>query len=159
MASVGAVTLLDLTRSDDGHTAGRLSAEPVIWLGTVRSDGRPHNVPVWFAWHDPAVLIFTMPETVKARNVQRCPAVSLALDSAGGGQDIVLAEGRAELAADADARVRPLAGEFAEKYAPSLGGMSFGQWRSTFSQPLLVHVERIIAWTRTASGLAYRSVP
>ena len=49
--------------------------------------------------------------------------------------------------------------KFREKYAQSLGAMSFDQWRSTFSQPLLVHVERIIAWTRTAAGVAYRVVP
>ena len=88
------MALLDVTRTDDRHTAQRLSAEPIIWLGTVRPDGRPHNVPVWFAWHDPMVLIFSMPKTAKVRNVGLSPAVSLALDSADGGQDIVMAEGR-----------------------------------------------------------------
>jgi PPOX class probable F420-dependent enzyme len=96
------VALLNVTRTDDRHTAQRLSAEPVIWLGTVRPDGRPHNVPVWFAWHDPMVLIFSMPKTAKVRDVRLSPAVSLALDSADGGQDIVLAEGRAELIAGPD---------------------------------------------------------
>ena len=93
------MTLLDVTRTDDRHTSERLLAEPIIWLGTVRPDGRPHNVPVWFAWHDPMVLIFSMPKTAKVRDVRLSPAVSLALDSADGGQDIVLAEGRAELIA------------------------------------------------------------
>jgi hypothetical protein len=133
------VALLDVTRTDDRHTAQRLSAEPIIWLGTVRPDGRPHNVPVWFAWHDPMVLI--------------------SLDSAGGGQDIVLAEGRAELISGPDRHPHFLAGRFREKYAQSMGPVSFEQWRSTFSQPLLIHVNRIIAWTRTAAGLAYRVVP
>jgi PPOX class probable F420-dependent enzyme len=67
------VALLDVTRTDDRHTAQRLSAEPIIWLGTVRPDGRPHNVPVWFAWHDPMVLIFSMPETAKVRDVRLSP--------------------------------------------------------------------------------------
>ena len=150
------MTLLDVTRTDDRHTAQRLSAEPVIWLGTVRPDGRPHNVPVWFAWHDPMVLIFSMPKTAKVRDVRLSPAVSLALDSADGGQDIVLAEGRAELIAGADRHPHFLAGKFREKYAQSLGAMSFEQWRSMFSQPLLIHVNRIVAWTRTAAGVAYR---
>jgi PPOX class probable F420-dependent enzyme len=152
------VALLDVTRADDRHIAQRLSTEPVIWLGTVRPDGRPHNVPVWFAWHDPMVLIFSMPETTKVRNVRLSTAVSLALDSADGGRDIVLAEGRAELAR-ADQHPHFLAGEFREKYAPSLGAMSFEQWRLTFSQPLLIQVSRIIAWTRTATGVASRVVP
>ena len=76
---------MDVTRTDDRHTAQRLSAEPIIWLGTVRPDGRPHNVPVWFAWHDPMVLVFSMPKTAKVRDVRLSPAVSLALDSADGG--------------------------------------------------------------------------
>jgi len=105
------------------------------------------------------VLIFSMPKTAKIQDVRLSPAVSLALDSADGGQDIVLAEGRAELIAGPDRHPHFLAAKFREKYAQSLGTLSFEQWRSTFSQPLLVHVERIIAWTRTAAGVAYRVVP
>jgi hypothetical protein len=93
------------------------------------------------------VLIFSMPKTAKVANVRLSSAVSLALDSANGGQDIVLAEGRAEFITAADRHPHFLAGKFREKYAPSLGAMSFDQWRSAFSQPPLVHVERIIAWT------------
>jgi PPOX class probable F420-dependent enzyme len=153
------VTLLDLARSDDRHTCERLSAEPVIWLGTVRPDGRPHNVPVWFAWHDPTILIFSMPRTAKATDMRRSPLVSLALDSADLGQDIVLAEGHARPPADTDPQFQLLTANFQQKYAQSLGATPFEQWRSTFSQPMLIHVERIIAWTRTATGLAYRTVP
>ncbi|HEX5301000.1 MAG TPA: hypothetical protein VFW50_28810 [Streptosporangiaceae bacterium] len=40
------MVLLDVTRGDDRHTSGRLAAEPVIWLGTVRRDGRPQAVLV-----------------------------------------------------------------------------------------------------------------
>jgi hypothetical protein len=105
------------------------------------------------------VLIFSMPRTAKVADLRLSPAVSLALDSADGGQDIVLAEGRAELIAGADRHPHFLAAKFREKYAPSMGAMSFDQWCSMFSQPLLVHVERIIAWTRTAAGVAYRVVP
>jgi hypothetical protein len=100
-----------------------------------------------------------MPKTAKVTDVRMSPAVSLALDSANGGQDIVLAEGRAELITGADRHLHSLAAKFREKYTQSLGAMPFEQWRSTFSQALLIHVERIIAWTRTASGVAYRVVP
>lgn len=159
VAKVGRVALLDIARSDDRHTSERLSAEPVIWLGTVRADGRPHTVPVWFAWHDPLVLIFSMPATVKVRNVRVSPAVSLSLDSAEGGRDIVLAEGRATLVTRADQHPHFLAAKFREKYAQSLGDTSFEDWRTTFSQPLLIHVQRITAWTRSPAGIAYRVVP
>jgi hypothetical protein len=36
---VGQVALLDVTRADDRHTSERLSADPIIWLGTVRREG------------------------------------------------------------------------------------------------------------------------
>jgi len=153
------MALLDMTRDDDRHIAQRLSAEPIIWLCTVRPDGRPHNVPVWFAWQDPTILIFSDPGTAKVRDIQRSAAVSLALDSADGGRDVVLAEGRAKLITHAGEHPHFLAGQFRHKYSQSLGTASFEEWRSTFSQPVLIHVERIIAWTRTATGLEYRKVP
>ena len=153
------MTLLDVTRTDDRHTSERLAAEPVIWLGTVRPDGRPRNVPVWFAWHDPMVLIFSMPKTAKVRDVRLSPAVSLALDSADGGQDIVLAEGRAELITHAGAHPHFLGEHFRHKYAAALGDQPFEEWRAQFSQPVLVHVQRIIAWHRTPDGVAYRTRP
>ena len=87
------------------------------------------------------MLIFSKPKTAKVRDMQRSPAVSLALDSADGGQDIVLADGRAKLITAAGEHPHFLAGQFREKYARSLGAMSFEQWRSTFSQPVLIHVE------------------
>jgi PPOX class probable F420-dependent enzyme len=84
-------------RPDDAHTGARLSAEPVIWLGTTGPDFRPHRVPVWLCWEDHEVLIFSVPATWKLQNVRRNSWVSLNLDSAAGGQDIVLAEGEARV--------------------------------------------------------------
>jgi PPOX class probable F420-dependent enzyme len=150
--------LLDKNRPDDAHTDARLAAEPVIWLGTTSPEARPHHVPVWFCWRDPEVLIFSMPATQKARNLRRNPQVALTLDSAAGGQDIVLAEGRARLGPAG--RVEQIAPLFASKYAAMLGSESgLEQWRSTFSLPVLVTVSRIVAWTRHGGQLRYRSVP
>jgi PPOX class probable F420-dependent enzyme len=150
--------LLELDRPDDAHTGARLSAEPVIWLGTTCPDGRPHHVPVWFCWRDPEVLIFSMPATQKIRNLRRNPQVALTLDSAGGGQDIVLTEGRARLGVDET--VEQIAPLFAGKYAAMLGSESIlAQWRNTFAAPVLVAVSRIVAWQRQDGQLRYRSTP
>ena len=150
--------LLDGNPPDDAHTDTRLAAEPVIWLGTTGPDASPHHVPVWFCWRDPDVLIFSMPGTRELRNLQRNPRVTLNLDSAASGQDIVLAEGRAQIGAGA--AVEEMVRLFAGKYAAMLGGdTSLQQWRSTFSVPVLVAVSRIVAWTRQNGQLCYRSVP
>jgi len=49
-------------------------------LATVRYDGRPHVVPIWFVL-DGEKLIFTTGESsVKAKNMLRDPRVSLSVD-------------------------------------------------------------------------------
>lgn len=58
----------------------RLESERNIWLATVRPDGRPHLVPLWFAWHDGLVYICIQPNSVKARNLAQTPLVSLSLE-------------------------------------------------------------------------------
>jgi PPOX class probable F420-dependent enzyme len=151
--------LLDPGHAGDRHTAGRLQAEPVIWLGTASPEGRPHHVPVWFAWDDPLLLAFSMPGTRKWRHIQHSPAVSLSLDSAASGTDIVIAEGQAALPGQPTPELDGLTRLFQDKYLPQLGPDNFAPWRETFSEPVLITVERIIAWTRSGSTLAYRVVP
>jgi PPOX class probable F420-dependent enzyme len=149
--------LLAVNRPDDAHTGARLTADPVIWLGTTGPNGRPHHVPVWFCWRDPRVLLFSMPGTRKLANLRRNPLVTLNLDSAAGGQDIVLAEGHAELPAAAP---DDLAEAFAAKYTPLLGSEpALTQWRATFSVPVLITVTKLTAWTRQNNQLHYRTIP
>jgi PPOX class probable F420-dependent enzyme len=151
------VGLLDRRRSDDAHTSTRLTEEPVIWFGSSRPDGRPHHVPVWFSWVDPEIVVFSTPTAQKVRNIRRQSGVALHLDTAGHGGDIVLVEGTAA-PANQEA-VAHLAPGFADKYVPTLGPSALLAWQATFSQPILIIVTRIVAWTRTDGELTYRSVP
>lgn len=93
----------------------------------------------------------------KLRNIDHEPSVTLHLDTAQGGGDIVLAEGTAAVVDDQ--AIGDLVGGFTSKYAPALGPSGFSAWRATFSQPILVLLTRVITWTRTDGQLAYRSVP
>ena len=82
----------------NAHVEQRLRNDPLVWLITVRPDGRPHVVPVWFFWDGETFLIFSEPNKQKLRNVQQNPNVSLALDGTGTlGLDVVVVEGTAEL--------------------------------------------------------------
>jgi PPOX class probable F420-dependent enzyme len=66
-------------------------------LATVRADGRPHVVPIWFDL-DGEDLIFTTGEsTVKGRNILRDPRVSLCVDDEEPPFSFVLFEGEAEI--------------------------------------------------------------
>jgi F420H(2)-dependent biliverdin reductase len=64
-------------------TAGvkeRLGKERNIWIATVRPDGRPHIVPVWFACIDDKVYLCIEPQSVKGRNLATNRNVALALE-------------------------------------------------------------------------------
>lgn len=89
--------LLDLSNPKDAHIDERLRTEPIIWLGTVRPDGRPHMIPVWFFWDGETITIYSQPNNQKMRNLQHSTNVTLALNTADDGDDVVVAEGKAEL--------------------------------------------------------------
>jgi len=136
--------MLDLTDSKSAHIDARLRDEPIIWLSSVRPDGRAHLVPVWFWWDGATILIFSKPAAQKVRNLRHNPQVMLALDSADAGEDIVLLEGRAELLGD-DAPQSTLP-EYAEKYAALMARINItaASMAVEFTQAIRVTVERLV---------------
>jgi PPOX class probable F420-dependent enzyme len=72
----------------------RLQTQQVIWLASVRPDGRPHLVPIWFVWLGDKIYLGTDPASVKVRNLRANPAVSLALED---GVTPLICEGSAAL--------------------------------------------------------------
>jgi PPOX class probable F420-dependent enzyme len=55
----------------------RLRDEKTVWLTTVRTDGTPQPVPVWFLWDDETFLIFSQPKAQKLRNIAHNSKVAL----------------------------------------------------------------------------------
>jgi PPOX class probable F420-dependent enzyme len=72
----------------------RLQSQQVIWLASVRPDGRPHLVPIWFVWLEGKIYLGTDPASVKVRNLRANPEVSLALED---GVQPLICEGSARL--------------------------------------------------------------
>ncbi|MFB3902073.1 MAG: pyridoxamine 5'-phosphate oxidase family protein [Acidobacteriota bacterium] len=70
----------------------RLREAPILWIATVRPDGRPHLVPVWFVFADARVYCCIEPGSVKGRNLTANPQASLALEE---GKHPIICEGRA----------------------------------------------------------------
>ena len=68
----------------------RLSASRNYWVVTVRSDGRPHVMPVWGVWMEAAFCFGTAPDSRKARNLSTDPRASVHLES---GDEVVVLEG------------------------------------------------------------------
>lgn len=98
------------------HVEERLRSDEMLWLTTVRPDGRPHSIPVWFLWESATTLIFSKPNTQKIRNLRQSPYVTLALDDTKKG--VVILEGTAELLGQRDASVTLQA--YGEKYREGL---------------------------------------
>jgi PPOX class probable F420-dependent enzyme len=49
-------------------------------LATVRADGRPHVVPIWFTLDGDALIFTTGASSIKAKNFRRDPRVTLCVD-------------------------------------------------------------------------------
>ena len=130
--------MLDLTQPKYAHVDERLRSDIMIWLNTVRADGRPHSAAVWFLWDGSQFLIFSQPNTQKLRNLQHNPNVVLALDNTKDGSDVIVIEGKAELLKQGD--VNTTLPAYAEKYLPELKDMGWTpeSMAADYSQPIRV---------------------
>src|SRR5947207_2131062 len=82
---------LDTSTEFGARVERRLREELVIWLTTVRPDGRPEPSPVWFLWDGETFLIYS----------QNSSKVALNFDGDGMGGNIVVITGQAEIASEA----------------------------------------------------------
>lgn len=139
--------LLDLSNPKDAHIDERLRAEPIIWLATVRPDGRPHMVPVWFFWDGKTITIYSQPDKQKLRNLQHNANVSLALNTADEGDDVVIVEGKAELLGKSAQTMNGPA--YIEKYARLIENLQTtpDEIAAEYSEVIRVTPGRFISWT------------
>jgi PPOX class probable F420-dependent enzyme len=72
-------------------------------LGTVRKDGRPHVVPIWFTLDGDTIVLTTGEHSAKAANIRRDPRVCLCVDDETPPYAYIMVEGTASLSDDLDA--------------------------------------------------------
>jgi PPOX class probable F420-dependent enzyme len=122
-----------------GHVEARLHGNLMAWLTTVRPDGQPVSVPVWFLLReDDTILVYSQPNKAKLRNIARNPRVALGLDVTDIGRDIIRVAGTARQVEDIPPADRNRS--YVQKYAERIGAM-FGtpeQFAALFSSALLV---------------------
>src|SRR5690349_20825593 len=67
-------------------------------LATVRADGRPHVVPIWFVLDGDDIIFMTGANTVKGRNIRRDGRIALSVDDQQPPYSFVTVEGTATYA-------------------------------------------------------------
>jgi hypothetical protein len=102
----------------------RLSRESNIWFATVRGDGRPHLVPLWYVWLEGKVYVCTGSATQKFANMYNNQNVALALPDAA---NVVIIEGEAHTVGRAV--IDALAEHFDHKYERDFRYDETADWR------------------------------
>lgn len=134
--------MLDTTTEAGARAERRLREEEVAWLTTVRPDGQPQSVPVWFYWDGDTFLVYSRPGQRKLKNIGQDSRVGLNLNSNARGGDVVRVEGAAEVVPDV-----PPANEvvdYLEKYREAIARIGFDpeNFARAYSVALRVTPER-----------------
>lgn len=119
-------------------------------IATVRADGRPHIVPIWFDLDGTTIIFTTWHTSIKAINMQRDPRVCLCIDEETPPFTFVTIEGTAVLLDD-QAALSQWATRIAGRYMGAELADSYGQ-RNGVPGELLVRVTptKIVAQANVA---------
>ena len=113
---------IDTSTEFGARAARRLAEDQIGWLTTVRADGMPQPIPVWFHWDGETLLIFSEPAARKLRNLAANPKAALHLNSDGKGGNIIVLTGEARVGAELPPQERIAA--YAQKYAEGIRGLN-----------------------------------
>ncbi len=110
------------------------------WFSSTRPDGRAHLAPIWHVWHAGRAYVVTQPNSVRAANIARQPAVSLALPDP---MNVLIIEGAARPAPHAADAIRPL---YQQKYDWDIAA------DSDYGLILAITPRKIMAWGDDGEG-------
>jgi PPOX class probable F420-dependent enzyme len=117
-----------------------------VWLGTVRSDGAPHVVPIWFSWDAERAFIASKPNAMKVRNARANARVTLAVGEPDDDFDVGLIEGLAHLPDRPAREIMPP--DHLDRYRGRLAaaGLAPDDYWATYSQAIVVTPTRFLSW-------------
>jgi PPOX class probable F420-dependent enzyme len=127
--------VIDESTEFGARAARRLREDSLAWLVTVRADGTPDPLPIWFLWEEESALLYSRPGTRKLRNLEHNPRAALHLEADEEGGDIVIVHGRLAISDDPPADAVPA---YVEKYRERAArlGWSPEEFAKLFSVPL-----------------------
>ena len=116
----------------------RLSTNLVAWLATVRPDGRPHLVPVWFWWNG-ELIVTAEPGSQKVRNLRANSRLSIALDDTDGGSTPIMVEGTAII--EMGSPDLPELVSYFAKYRETMAAMNWTEVESRASHSAVIRIQ------------------
>ena len=119
-----------------------LSEPHIAGVATSGPKGKPHAMPVWYAWREGKVLFHTGAESKKVRNLESNDRISVVVDTKDAPYKVAVIEGRA--------RVLPgdstLALEIAIHYPGEKAGARYASQSTDPGALVEVTPTRIISW-------------
>jgi PPOX class probable F420-dependent enzyme len=139
------------TMSRDEWRAFLLHATRTAKLATVREDGRPHVVPVWFDLDGDTLLFPTGKDSVKGKNLRRDPRVVICVDDERPPFAYVTIEGKADVQEASAEQLLPWTTRLASRYMGAQNAQSIGR-RNAVDGELLVRVplDKVTAYREIA---------
>ena len=122
----------------------------IVWLSSIRPDGRPHVVPTWFDWDGEVITVFARSDAQKLRNVRHEPRVMVAIGRADPSFEVELLEGVASVVTAPDSaaqQVRP-SDRFTAKYSAAFAGPegTVDSFAAEFTHALKIRPTRLLDW-------------
>lgn len=124
----------------------RLDEELVAWMTTVDPAGQPQTSPVWFLVQGESIVVYSLAQTPRTRNIVANPRVSLNLNSTREGGEVVVIEGLAEVIEGGPPADEDL--DYVAKYETAMEDMNMTPRSFAADYPVRIHVQptRLRAW-------------
>jgi len=122
----------------------------VAVLATVRADGAPHAVPVWYEYAGGKFYIISGRRAAKVRHIRRVSRASLCIDDRTAPYKAVVVWGKAAVSEEG---VREMAYRIAERYlGPEEGAKEAETWLVEPSVIIEVTPQRVTSWDYGQEG-------
>ena len=117
-------------------------------VGTLRTDGSPHVVPVWYRYDGAAVYIWSGEERGWVRNIGRDPRVAFSVQELEPPYAAVLMRGAAEFRTSDDEDVRDEIRRITRRYIDGPEVESYIAGWAHLRTIVAIHPEKITSWAR-----------
>jgi PPOX class probable F420-dependent enzyme len=137
------MSVIDESSAFGARAARRLREEVVVWMTTVTPAGAPVPRPVWFIWDGAETVVMYSRPSMRIRNLDANPRVTLNFDGDGGGGDIVVLSGRAVI--DPDLPTASSYPGYLAKYDEHIAriGMNPESFDRAYSEPVRIRLTKL----------------